>query len=595
MNRWKSKTWPGACVASILVLAYMLIWWNRFTGLSDGLFLMHAQQVLAGRIPYRDFYLPIPPLTVLKTALVVKLFGSTLMAPRLIGMLERTCLAGALFLWLNFLFHRNIAFLATVASMIVFCGDLADPLCSYHHDSVYLSVAAGLLASLLIRETCGWPLPSAGLCGFFCGLTFVTKQTTGTGITLTLFTLIVLCYSGRSKLVLIAGLFTAGWLLPVVAVGSWLASNAALASAVQIIFGKGTTSKGPLLSVLSRPLAAPIAGGMYAEPCIAAILLLLAAWLLTRSGRYAKPLAAACAIVAAVATGRHFFPNIEPLATYLGLFGSLAISAYYLVERLRGPLDAQQKQNWILSGTSFTVSYMLSLSWAAYQPMAIPSLAFLLCFASARVGSRVRQGITASAVMLAIVAMLLKVSFPYQWVSWTEPEIFQATLVSSLPELRGMRLSPIALEITKQATSAIDSACAPGERLFAYPYLPLLHVLSHRPPATYSYLPWFDVTPDYVAEADAERLVEQPPCAIAYLALPSETIDTSEKLFRGKADSGQRKLVLAVTSLARKYTVLLDRELPGGARFTIYGREPRETSLTVELESHLSHRNDPLR
>ena len=565
------RKWQGACAASILVLAYMLIWWNRFTGLSDGVFLMHGQQVLAGRIPYRDFYLPIPPLTVLKTALVAKVFGSVLLAPRAVAVIERTGLAAMLFWWLASLFQKNIALLATVVSMIVFCGDFADPLCSYHHDSVLFSVAAGLCASLVVREQCRRRFLAAALCGLFCGLALVTKQTTGVGITLTLFVVILLCHPGRS----ILALFAAGWLLPVAAVSWWLFKNDALASAAQIIFGKGTSSKGPLWSVLSRPLTIPIVDGMYGEPCIAAILLLLAVWLVGRHWRYAKPVAVICAVTAAFETVRHFFPNVEPLATYLGLFGSLAISAYYLVERLRGPLNEDQKQNWILGATSFAVSYMLSLSWAAYQPMAIPSLAFVICFTFVRVGPLVRQGIMVGSVILAVAAILLKVSAPYGWVSWTEPPIFKATLVSNLPELRGMRLSPVAVATTEQAVRAIQSACAPGEPLFAYPYLPLLHVLSHQPPATYSYLPWFDVTPDHVAESDAQRLRENPPCAIAYLTLPSDTIDINERLFRGRADSGQRKLVTAVKSLEKTYQILFDQDLPGGTRLTIYGRGSR--------------------
>jgi hypothetical protein len=575
MSVWRAKTWPGACAAAILVLAYLLIWWNRFTGLSDGVFLMHGQQVLAGRIPYRDFYLPIPPLTVLKTALVEKIFGFYLLAPRAVGVVERTCLAAGLFWWLASLFRKNTALLATVVSMIVFCGDDADPLSSYHADSVYLSVAAGICASILVRESGRRKALAAWLCGLFCGLALMTKQTTGVGVTLTLFAVILLCYSGKPKLVLIAAFFAVGWVLPVAAVSWWLWANGALSSAVQTIFGKGTGSKGPLWSVLSRPLTIPIADGMYREPCIAAILLLVAAWLIVSNRRYAKPLAWICAAVAAFETGRHFLPNAEPLATYLGLFGSLAISAYYLFERLRGPLDEMQKQFWILSATSFAVSYMLSLSWAAYQPMAIPSLAFLICFTSARVGPGLRQGITVGAITLAIVAIMLKVSLPYAWVSWTEPPITNATHVSSLPELRGLRLSPVAIATTEQATSAIQSACAPGEQLFAYPYLPLLHVLSHRPPATYSYLPWFDVTPDYVAESDALRLVEDPPCAIAYLALSSKTIETDELLFRSKADSGQRKLVTAMTSFEKAYKILYAQDLPGGTRLTIYARGSR--------------------
>jgi hypothetical protein len=311
---------------------------------------------------------------------------------------------------------------------------------------------------------------------------------------------------------------------------------------------------------------------LYREPCAAALLLLIAAWLMIRNRRYAKPLATICAIGAAFLTARHFFRNIEPLTTYLGLFGSLAISLNYLFKRMRGPLDETQKQNWILSCTSFAISYMLSLSWAAYQPMAIPSLAFLICFIWTRSGSRLRDGIGVGAIALAAVAILLKVSLPYEWGSWTEPPIVQATHVSRLPELRGLRLSPIAIAVTEQATSVIQSVCAPGEHLFAYPYLPLLHVLSHRPPATFSYLPWFDVTPDYVAKSDAAHLLENPPCAIAYLALPLEAIESNELLFRGKADSGQRKLSLAVATLAKTYRTIYSEAFPGGARLTIYAR-----------------------
>jgi hypothetical protein len=429
-----------------------------------------------------------------------------------------------------------------------------------------------LCAGWLARTSGAKKALAALLCGLFCGLALLTTQTTGVGITLTLFVLILLCSAGRPALPATAALFAAGWMLPVAAVGRWLFENGALSSAVQILFGKGTSSKGPLWSVLSRPLVFPIVEGVYREPCVAATLLLVAAWMLVRRWRYAKPLALICAVGAGYEMSRHFFADIEPLATYLGLFGSAGISAYYFLAWLRGPLDETQKQNWILGGTSFAISYMLSLSWAAYQPLAIPSLAFVICFTWSRVGPLVRRGIMIGATGLAAVAFLLKVSQPYGWVSWMEPPIWTATHISRLPELRGMRLSPIAISTAEQATEAIQSACAADGRFFAYPYLPLLYVLSHRPPATFSYLPWFDVTPDYVAESDAKQLIADPPCAIAYLELSKETIETNERLFRNKADSGQRRLVSAITSLIGTYKIRFDRNLPGGTRLTIYAR-----------------------
>jgi hypothetical protein len=211
--------------------------------------------------------------------------------------------------------------------------------------------------------------------------------------------------------------------------------------------------------------------------------------------------------------------------------------------------------------------------------MAVPAVAFLICYALAqtdrtRLRYWLRLGITAAALTMAAVSVFLKLAQPYCWMSWLEPPVWNATAIPHLPELRGMRLSPATIDTVETATAAIQGACAPGERLFAYPYLPLLHVLSRRPPATFSYLPWFDVTPDYVAEQDARLLLSRPPCAIAYLDLVSGITDVSERLFRGKAGSGQRDLVRAIGTLAKGYRVLLVKEFPGFGKLTIYGRPP---------------------
>lgn len=578
-----------ACAAALAVLAYMLVWWNRFTGLSDGAFLMHGQQVLSGRVPYRDFYLPIPPLTVLKTAALIKLFGGLIIVPRLLALLERACLSAALFCWLASAFRLRDALLGTVISMIVFCGDLADQLSSYHHDSVFLSVAAGICATWLLREAPSRRRLAALCCGLFCGLAFMTKQTTGAGITATLFAVILLSYERRGKeasLASIAGTFAAGWALPGAAVGGWLFHAGALSSAVQAVFGKGTASKGPLLSVLTRPVRDPLLEGIYREAWLAALFLLVGAWLLLRDGK-AKPrlspalskvLGLACFGIATYEFFRDsFFVNSYYLGIYLGLLASFAVSAHTLLRRLAGPLTGAEKRIWVLAATSFAVAYMLSLSWAAYQPMAVPAIAFLVCFLLAHTDKTrfrwsLRLGITAGALAMAMVAISIKVAMPYGWLGWLEPPVWNATGVPHLPELRGLRLSPTTIDAVETAAQAIQGACAPGERLFAYPYSPLLHVLSRRPPATFSYLPWFDVTPDYVAEQDARLLLSRPPCSIAYLELPSGANETYERIFRGKPVSGQRALLRAIETLAKSYRVLFAREFPGRAKLTIYGR-----------------------
>lgn len=589
---WKSRrvTLMKASAAALLLLLYMLVWWNRYTGLSDGVFLMHAQQVLAGRVPYRDFYLPIPPLTVLKTAAIVKLSGASIVAPRAVALAERAMLAAALFCWLDFVFPSSYALLSTLASMVVFCGDYADQLNSYHHDSVFLASAAGICAGWLVRDRTTHPQVAAALCGLFCGLTCMTKQTTGAGITAALFVVIFLCSEHKSRSWAWIPAFCIGWALPVLAIGVWLHSAGALGAAVQAVLGKGTTSKGPLANVLVRPLRAPLVEGINTEPFVAAALLLAAVWLLqSHNGRHKITVQAFACVSVAVALGtlsRHLLLNIEPFTTYLGLLGTFAISLYYFTKRLRNPLTKREKQVWILSTTSFAIAYMLSLSWAAYQPMAVPSLAFVICFALSRKGQTrmerwLHLGFTAGTVTIIAAAVMLKIASPYGWVSWFEPPVTQATAVPDLKELGGLRLSPGTIRTLDESVSAIQSACGPTEPLFAYPYLPLLHVLSHRPPATFSYLPWFDVTPDYVAEQDARHLAERPPCAIAFFKISESDADLSERIFRGGQGSGQRRLVLAMENLARTYHVLMAQSFANGASLTIYGRLSGEPSSTA--------------
>ena len=566
----------------------MLVWWNRFTGLSDAAFLMYGQQVLAGRVPYRDFYLPFPPLTVVKTAALIKVFGSLLIVPRLLAMLERSCLSAALFCWLASAFRLRDALLGTVVAMIVFCGDLADQLSSYHHDSVFLSVAAGICATLLLRKSTSRRRLAALCCGLFCGLALLTKQTTGAGIGATLFAVIVLSYEPEGKApsrASVAALFVAGWAIPIAAVGGWLFHAGALPVAVQTVFGKGTASKGPLLHVLARPIRDPLVLGVYREAWLAALFLLVGAWLLLRdagakarfSPVLSKALALACFGIATYELFRDsFLVSGYFLWIYLGLLVGFAVSAHTLLKRLAGPLDDSAKRIWVFAATSFAVAYMLSLSWAAYQPMAVPAIAFVICFLLAhtdktRFRSSLRLFITIAGLTLAVVAVVIKLAMPYDWVGWREPPVWHATGVPHLPELRGMRLSPTTIDTVEMATHAIQGACPTGGLLFAYPYSPLLYALSHRAPATYSYLPWYDVTPDDVAEQDARLLLSQPPCAIAYLELPSQDNERFELLYRGRQASGQRALVRAIETLAKSYRILFVREFPGGTKLTVFG------------------------
>src|SRR4051794_40740861 len=114
----------SACLAAVVILFFTLLYWNRFLAASASAdFLVMAEDILHGRIPYRDFFLIKPPLHALKLAGLIAVFGDRLAVLRFEAMLERGVLAAVTILWLARFVRTQTAFLATIAAMVVFAGD----------------------------------------------------------------------------------------------------------------------------------------------------------------------------------------------------------------------------------------------------------------------------------------------------------------------------------------------------------------------------------------------------------------------------------------------------------------------------------------
>ena len=78
----------------MLVLVFMLPWWNRFLAVrtGHGVFLA-AQSFELGKVPYRDYFMPVPPLQFLKSYWVLQAFGWSLTTPLVWALFERCLLA----------------------------------------------------------------------------------------------------------------------------------------------------------------------------------------------------------------------------------------------------------------------------------------------------------------------------------------------------------------------------------------------------------------------------------------------------------------------------------------------------------------------
>lgn len=239
----------GMIVTAIVALSFFLLYWNRFAGLrsGDGGFTA-GTFLLAGIRPYRDYFCPVPPLNILKSAAVLYLFGNLPIMIRAFAVFERVVLSVLLYSWLIRLFRARDAALAALVTVVVSAGDISDPISSYNHYTILLAIACGYVASFTLdrdRSECALVL-FAWLSGVFAFLCLATKQTIGIGITLAVPVVVAACllqFEGvRKAAIFIAG-YAVGWAIPAIALMAWLAQLSILREFFQQVFVHAPAAK----------------------------------------------------------------------------------------------------------------------------------------------------------------------------------------------------------------------------------------------------------------------------------------------------------------------------------------------------------------
>lgn len=592
----------GALAIAALSCAHLFSFAFRFLGPSSaGLFPYYAGLMLGGRMPYRDFFVVIPPLYFLKTAALMSVFGADIAALRAWEIATRSILGIVVYLWLARMVRPASAFIAAAAAIVVFSGDPADALTSYHHESVFWAVLAGFALSFLDWRRVRRDGALAAAAGFGASLAFLTKQTTGIGITFALaiaIGLIAIRECGRRGAAIRLLAYAAGWSIPTAAVGAWLTREGALKPFLDAAFVSGPASKGSLFAVLFRvvlqPLENPVHAADLALATLCAAVLLLR---MSRSRSCAPPPSRMSALLASAALGMaalglgaalsyagltppgaRLFPLAENFAIRLGFMGSLGITAYYGILALRRSLDTAERQRLLLGAVSFASSYMLSLSWPAYQPMACPSLALVVAllleeFAPLPGGAAVRGVVLAGSAALLFIASYLKTEQPFIWNGWSDPPVRRASATSERPQLAGLGLAPEAKEFVDRLTGLIDRHSRPEDPIFLFSYEPMYYFLTGRRPPTFAQVHFFDVAPDAICRLDAERLLAAIPPVIVDFVTPPDEFDRNEWIFRQGARSGQRDLYESMYALIRAhYRMEAVLHQPGGREVRVFVR-----------------------
>lgn len=131
---------------------------------------------------------------------------------------------------------------------------------------------------------------------------------------------------------------------------------------------------------------------------------------------------------------------------------------------------------------------------------------------------------------------------PYSWWGYTAEPFWTKTETSSLPELKGYKLSETDIDLYDELTEVIRDNTDEDSVIFGFPYVKCYNVLLHNYNMD-NFVPvlFYDTCADKYAREDAALLAENEPDIVVWLDIEN-CMETHEKLFRGGNALGQRQI-----------------------------------------------------
>lgn len=213
-------------LALFVISFFYLCLFRHFTNLEpdEGIVLQGAQRIVAGQVPYRDFFSFYTPGSYYAIALVFRVFGSSLAAAR-----TALAFAGAILSVVTYLLARRVCsrgLALTLGALATFTTLPYRFLVLHNWDStLWACLTIYAAVRLLEAPTCRWALAS----GAFASLTVLSEQSKGAGLCLGLVAglLAIWFIEGRKRLLNRSELFVlaAGFAIPVVITFAYFAAQ----------------------------------------------------------------------------------------------------------------------------------------------------------------------------------------------------------------------------------------------------------------------------------------------------------------------------------------------------------------------------------
>lgn len=178
-KRWDYETFLSLGCLLVIYLIFNLLLVNKYFPPTEGWFQDYNNYINDGQVPYRDFYMFIPPGFPYLMALIGKLTNNIFILFRLYGILERLVLITLVYFIIRRLYSNRITFISVLTAGIIYISNIQEVFYGYYQSGLLCAVIILYFAIKLYENIDDKPVRYSILMGISIGITFLFKHTTG--------------------------------------------------------------------------------------------------------------------------------------------------------------------------------------------------------------------------------------------------------------------------------------------------------------------------------------------------------------------------------------------------------------------------------
>lgn len=191
---------------------------------------------------------------------------------------------------------------------------------------------------------------------------------------------------------------------------------------------------------------------------------------------------------------------------------------------------------------------------------------------------RFSRGQLAAGVLAALMLMQGGVAWSrkyariYAWWGLRIDTVAEQTEVLEAPLLAGIKADANYAAMYNGVYHAALTHTTKDDPIFVFPHMPVLYLMTDRDRATNTAIQWFDVSTDAAVLADIEVLREAPPKMLVLSSVPDFVVESHERSFRGGAESGLGAMRRFLSEFVEEkgYTSLAEYVLCDGYVVTVW-------------------------